>query len=239
MTTTPHSSDFVPLAVLTRDPQKKRFWSNIDEYHGVTPPPEEDCEGEEAPLSELSRRRFLELAAASFALGGVTGCTRQPTELIRPYVNPPENITPGRPKYYATAVPVGGVAQGVIVESHLGRPTKIEGNPAHPASLGATSVHSQASVLDLYDPDRPKVITRAGEDQSWTNFLNSLAHLLAPIQAKAGAGRASLRELLHHRRWPRNCTRCSKRFHRRSGISTSRRDRTRRARERKLHSEIR
>src|SRR5947209_9948206 len=107
---------------------------------------------------DVSRRRFLQLAAASLGLAGLTACTRQPIERIMPYVDPPENAVPGTPLYFATAVPVAGVAQGVIVESHLGRPTKVEGNPEHPASLGASSVQAQASVLDLYDPDRAQQI---------------------------------------------------------------------------------
>ena len=122
------------------------------------------------------------------ALAGVTGCTRQPRETIVPYVNPPENAVPGKPQFYATAVPVGGMAQGVLVESHLGRPTKIEGNPDHPASLGATSVHSQASVLDLYDPDRSKNILHLGLEESWEAFVRHLNEAMDPIRARQGAG---------------------------------------------------
>ncbi len=120
--------------------------------------------------------------SASLALAGMTACTRQPTELIVPYVDPPEQTVPGHPRYYATAVPVSGIAQGVIVETHLGRPTKVEGNPDHPASLGATSVISQASVLDLYDPDRAKEITYRGDTRSWENFLLALGSMLNPLQ---------------------------------------------------------
>jgi len=120
--------------------------------------------------------------SASLALAGTAACTRQPTEFIVPYVDPPEHTIPGRPRYYATAVPVSGIAQGVIVETHLGRPTKVEGNPDHPASLGATSVISQASVLDLYDPDRAKEITYRGEQRSWEGFLLALRSLLEPLQ---------------------------------------------------------
>ncbi len=94
-----------------------------------------------------------------------------PTQFIMPYVDPPENAVPGVPSYYATACIVNGVAEGVIVESHLGRPTKVEGNPNHPASLGATSVHGQACVFDLYDPDRAKEITEQGEFREWDAFL--------------------------------------------------------------------
>ncbi len=179
--------NFVPLSALGRH-AGQRLWRTAEEYAGISAAEDDKCDSEMAPLNEVSRRRFLELAAASFAIAGVAGCTRQPTERIMPYVNPPENLIPGRPQYYATAVPVAGIAQGVIVESHMGRPTKVEGNPAHPASLGATSVHSQASVLDLYDPDRVQAISHLNELQSWDDFREAMAIALAPIQAKQGSG---------------------------------------------------
>ena len=107
-------------------------------------------------------------------------------EPIMPYVEQPENVIPGKPKYYATAVPVNGVAEGVIVESHLGRPTKIEGNPDHPASLGATSVLSQASLMDLYDADRLKEITYLGVPRQWEAFQNEWTEVAAGLSAEAG-----------------------------------------------------
>src|SRR5262252_1990157 len=100
------------------------------------------------------RRQFLKLMSASLALAGVGACTKQPIEKIVPYVRQPEEVVPGRPLFFATAVTFAGVAQPVLVESHEGRPTKIEGNPEHPASLGASDVFTQASILGLYDPDR-------------------------------------------------------------------------------------
>ena len=108
------------------------------------------------------RRQFLKLMSASLALAGVGACTRQPPEPIVPYVRQPEDIVPGRPLFFASAIPMSGVAQPVLVESHMGRPTKIEGNPQHPASLGATDAITQAAVLELYDPDRAKTITVSG-----------------------------------------------------------------------------
>src|SRR4029453_9427448 len=109
------------------------------------------------------RRNFLKLMSASLALAGVGACTKQPPEQIVPYVRQPEDIVPGRPLYFASAIPLSGVARPALVESHLGRPTKIEGNPEHPASLGATDVLTQAAVLGLYDPARALTVTYLGE----------------------------------------------------------------------------
>ena len=86
-----------------------------------------------------------------------------PLEPIVPYVRQPENVIPGRPMYYATAVTLGGYASPLLVESHLGRPTKIEGNDLHPASLGGTDIFTQASVLGLYDPDRSQSVISMGD----------------------------------------------------------------------------
>ena len=149
---------------------------------------DETCEDDDDRPTDSSRRRFLELMGASLMLAGATGCTRQPTEFILPYVDPPENAVPGRPRYYATAVPAYGTAEGVVVENHLGRPTKVEGNPRHPASLGAASVRSQASVLDLYDPDRAREITYLTEPRGWDEFLVALRSKLEPLRAGGGAG---------------------------------------------------
>ena len=117
------------------------------------------------------RRRFLKLMGASMALAGAgSACVKQPREKIVPYVKQPEDLIPGRPKYYATAVTHSGYARGVLVESHEYRPTKIEGNPQHPASLGGTDAFTQAAVLDLYDPDRSRHVLKAGLPSTWENF---------------------------------------------------------------------
>lgn len=144
----------------------------------------------------VSRRRFLKLMGASLALAGASACTRQPTERIFPYARMPEEIIPGKPLYYATAILQGGVATGVLVESHMGRPTKIEGNPQHPGSLGATDVFTQASVLTLYDPDRSTVVTNAGNINSWAEFVNALSQELSKQAATRGAGLRILTETI-------------------------------------------
>src|SRR5262245_57766068 len=115
----------------------------------------------------VGRREFLKLMGASLALGGLTACTRQPNESIVPYARSPEALIPGQPVFYATSMPFGGAALGLLVESHMGRPTKIEGNPQHPSSLGATDAFAQAAVLGLYDPDRSQVITHTGRIDTW------------------------------------------------------------------------
>jgi Fe-S-cluster-containing dehydrogenase component len=127
----------------------------------------------------LSRRDFLRLAGASVALAGLGACTRQPIEKMVPFVEQPENLVPGRPVYYATAMVLEGFARGILVESHEGRPTKIEGNPAHPASLGATDVFMQATVRDLYDPSRSQAVTRRGNVSTKGIFAAALGERMA------------------------------------------------------------
>ena len=123
----------------------------------------------------VDRRSLLKVMAASLAMAGAAACTRQPPEYIVPYVRQPENVIPGVPLFYATAMPTGGYARGLLVESHLNRPTKIEGNPDHPASLGATGIFEQASVLNLYDPDRSETVLHEGRlSSSWGEFTGSI-----------------------------------------------------------------
>src|SRR5260370_8391769 len=119
---------------------------------------------------------------ASSGLAGMTGCVRLPLEPIVPYVRQPEEVIPGRPMFYATAVTLGGHASPVLVESHLGRPTKIEGNDQHPASLGGTDIFAQASILGLYDPDRSHIVMPMGDQRSWLDFLRSIHHPLPAPQ---------------------------------------------------------
>ncbi len=134
------------------------------------------------------RRNFLKLMGASLALAGMTACTRQPTEHIMPYVRQPEDLIPGRPLFFATAVTLNGVANGLLVESHEGRPTKMEGNPEHPATLGACDAYSQAAVLQLYDPDRSQALSYNGEISSWGDYTGALRDALAQQKGKNGAG---------------------------------------------------
>jgi MoCo/4Fe-4S cofactor protein with predicted Tat translocation signal len=141
------------------------------------------------------RRRFLKLMGASIALAGASACTVQPTEKIIPYVRQPEEIIPGKPLFFATAASLSGVASPLLVESHMGRPTKVEGNPEHPVSLGATDLFSQASVLTLYDPDRSQTVTHLGDiSKGWPAFLAAFRLAIADQRATQGAGMRVLTE---------------------------------------------
>jgi MoCo/4Fe-4S cofactor protein with predicted Tat translocation signal len=142
----------------------------------------------EAITDPVARRTFLKLMGASLALAGVTACTKQPEEKIVPYVKQPEELIPGKPLFYATSMALGGVATGLLVESHEGRPTKIEGNPMHPGSLGATDVFAQAAILGLYDPDRAQTLTNLGEIRPWSAFLGAMNAALTAQRPLKGAG---------------------------------------------------
>ena len=174
------------------------FWRSLEEKAG-DPAFQELLYNEfpsqiEAITDPVQRRTFLKLMGASLALAGVTACTKQPVEKIVPYVKQPEELIPGRPLFYATAMPLGGVATGLVVESHEGRPTKIEGNPMHPGSLGATDVFAQAAILGLYDPDRSQTLTNLGEIRPWSAFLGAMNAALTAQKPLKGAGLRILTE---------------------------------------------
>src|SRR5258708_35152794 len=121
-------------------------------------------------------------------LAGRTACTKQPFEPIVPYVRQPEDVVPGRPLFYATAFTLGGYASPLLVESHMYRPTKIEGNADHPASQGGTDVYAQASVLDMYDPDRSQNVIRMGDISTWSALAGALQGPLNSQKAVNGSG---------------------------------------------------
>ena len=147
-------------------------------------------------LDGVGRRDFLKLMGASLALAGLNACGRAAPvdKKIVPYVNQPEQIVPGRPLFFATAFPMSGVGTGILVESHEGRPTKIEGNPNHPASVGATDAFAQASILTLYDPDRSQVVSNAGRISTWNAFLTAINDDLEAERLSGGAGLRILTE---------------------------------------------
>ena len=180
---------------------RRNFWRTLDERVG-DPAFAERIANEfpsllpdaEALADPVARRTFLKLMGASLGLAGITACTRQPLEQIVPYVRQPEELVPGKPLFFATAMTLGGVAAGLIVESHEGRPTKIEGNPLHPGSLGATDIFSQAAILDLYDPDRSQTLTNLGEIRPWSAFLGAMRAIVTAQTPLKGAGLRLLTE---------------------------------------------
>ena len=125
-------------------------------------------------VDPIARRQFMQLMGAALGLAGVEGCTRAPTQEIVPYVVQPPETKPGRPRFYASATVLDGYATGVLVESHEGRPTKVEGNPDHPASLGASGVFDQASVLGVYDPRRARGTKKGELITSWDSVRTAL-----------------------------------------------------------------
>jgi len=170
----------------------KKYWRSIEELAGD--PHFEDLLHREFPRAasewdeSVDRRDFLKLMGASMALAGMAGCGRAPEQHIVPYVKQPDGLILGRPQQYATVMPFGADAIGILVESHEGRPTKIEGNPDHPSSLGATDTFVQAAILDLYDPDRAKAATYAGDIRTWATFQAAAADLATSQKAVNGAG---------------------------------------------------
>lgn len=178
--------------------RSKAYWRGLEEL-AETPEFEEVLQrefprGAAEWLDPMSRRNFLKLMGASLALAGVTGCTRQADETIMPYTNLPENVTPGLPQYYASAMPHAGLGYGLVVKSHMGRPIKIEGNPQHPISQGSTDIFAQGTLLNLYDPERSQVVLREGAESSWQAFEDWFGTQAAELRANGGSGLGILLE---------------------------------------------
>src|ERR1051325_8266584 len=176
----------------------KKYWRSLEEL--ADSPVFREFVAREFPQQAeewhdpIERRTFLKLMGASLALAGLTGCVFQPPESIVPNVKQPEEQVPGKSLFYATAAPVFGVATPVLVRSNEGRPTKIEGNPDHPNNRpldfpaedpvrdprgsSATDIFTQASILDLYDPDRSQTLTFREDIRTWTAFVGDMRSLL-------------------------------------------------------------
>jgi molybdopterin-containing oxidoreductase family iron-sulfur binding subunit len=152
----------------------RRFWKNLDEL--AETPAFQELMQEEFPrqstewVDAVSRRGFLKVMGASLALAGLAGCTKQPDEPIFPYVKQPEDLVLGKPMYFATAYPFPTGAIPVLVKSDSFRPIKIDGNPEHPVSKGRSDAFTQATLLDMYDPDRSQHVMRRGQVSSWGQF---------------------------------------------------------------------
>ncbi len=163
------------------------FWRSLEEKHASAEAYAKNKVDAEFPLgspgevlkresvkpddeSTWGRRNFLKFGTAVTALFGLEACVRRPVEKIVPYTRAPEEVIPGVANHYATVYGRRGEALGLLVESHEGRPTKIEGNPEHPSSRGATDLLTQASIFDLYDPDRSESPTQKGQKAKWEEF---------------------------------------------------------------------
>jgi MoCo/4Fe-4S cofactor protein with predicted Tat translocation signal len=189
--TTQTSLDLAAIRARLSAVKGKAYWRSLEEL--AETPEFQELLRREFPrqanaATALSRRDFLKFTAAALALAGLAACSSQPPEKIVPYVKQPENLVPGKALYFATAMTLAGYATGVLVESHEGRPTKIEGNPGHPASLGATDAFTQAEILTLYDPDRSRHVLQAGKPSTWADFLTALAAALKDQESSQGAG---------------------------------------------------
>src|SRR6266536_2505981 len=183
------------LVQVRADIEKKNgpeYWRSLEELAGSAEFHEmmhrEFPKGASEWLDSVSRRGFLKLMGASMALAGMTACTKQPLEPIVPYVRQPQEVVPGRHLFYATAFTLGGYATPLLVESHMYRPTKMEGNDRHPASQGGTDVYAQASILDMYDPDRSQNILHMGEISNWSALAGALQGPLNSQKAVNGSG---------------------------------------------------
>jgi MoCo/4Fe-4S cofactor protein with predicted Tat translocation signal len=176
----------------------KQYWRSLDE---LADSPEFDSfvrreypSQTEVLIDPVSRRSFMKLMGASLGLAGLAACTVQPKEEVIPYIKQPEEIVPGKALYFATAMPRSGGALGLLVRSNEGRPTKVEGNPDHPASLGATDIFAQAAILALYDPDRSQAISYLGDVGQWGDFMSAIAGRISLVQSKKGEGLRFLTE---------------------------------------------
>jgi len=170
----------------------KKYWRSVDELADT--PAFREAVQREFPsqaaewIDPVSRRGFLKVMSASLALAGLAGCTKQPDELIYPYVKEPEDLVLGRPVYFATAFPFPTGAVPLLVKSDAYRPIKVDGNPDHPVNRGSSDPLSQGSILDLYDPDRSQRVISRGEVRQFAAFLAVFRAMLADKKASGGAG---------------------------------------------------
>ena len=168
----------------------KKHWRSLADLAGA--PSSRDLtehefpEGADQLLDPVSRRGFMKVMGASFALAGLSACVRQPDEKIIPYVKQPEEIVPGKPLFFATSATLGGFSTGLLVESHDGRPTRVAGNTEHPGSLGGVDVFSQAEILQMYDPDRSQKIIANGENSGWTDFVEDMNRRVTTVPGGNG-----------------------------------------------------
>ena len=184
--------DLVQIQTKSKNGESQRFWRSMDELAGSER--YQDFTNHEFTAKAsveptgLTRRDAMKWMAASAAFAGLAACTKLPTQKIVPYVRAPEQLIPGKNLYYATAYPQGGVGAGILAASYMGRPIKIEGNPEHPASLGATDVFAQASILTMYDPDRSPSVMHDGRINTWEKFLDVIRQVRGDLHPSGGEG---------------------------------------------------
>jgi MoCo/4Fe-4S cofactor protein with predicted Tat translocation signal len=168
----------------------KRYWRSIDELANTdefqAAVEREFPAAAQEWVDPVSRRGFMKLMGASMALAGLAGCTKQPNEPIYPYVKAPEDLILGKPNYFATVHPFVTGAVPLLVKSDQYRPIKVDGNPDHAYNHGSSDVYSQATLLDLYDPDRAKHVTYRGEPREYAEFAEALG--LKAAATKDGTG---------------------------------------------------
>jgi molybdopterin-containing oxidoreductase family iron-sulfur binding subunit len=179
----------------------KQYWRSLDEladneeFHSFLD--REFPRQAQALDSGIDRRTFMKLMGASLALAGLSGCQfalRQPEQKVVPYVRLPEGVIPGKPLFYATSMSQGGFGYGIVAETHEGRPTKLEGNPSHPATLGASNVYLQAHVLQMYDPDRSQKVRNKNAEVAFDAFAQAIAQVMTAKRGNQGVGLRFLTE---------------------------------------------
>jgi MoCo/4Fe-4S cofactor protein with predicted Tat translocation signal len=167
----------------------RRFWRSLEELSASEDfwkwAEREFPEGAAEFSEEIGRREFLRVMGATLAMAALGGCSPPQTKIV-PYVEQPEEMKPDRPLFFATAMTLGGFATGLLVRSNEGRPTKIDGNPSHPASLGATSSLEQAAVLQLYDPDRSRAVLHEGNIETLGALLDAILKELEAHRPERG-----------------------------------------------------
>jgi MoCo/4Fe-4S cofactor protein with predicted Tat translocation signal len=170
-------SEIVSAKTTSQSSLPRRFWGSLDEYFETEEfwkwAQREFPEGASGFCDPVGRREFLRVMGAALAMAGLGACSPSPQIKIVPYVEQPEEVKPDRPLFFATAMTLGGFATGLLVRSNEGRPTKVEGNPSHPASLGAAGAIEQAAVLQLYDPDRSRAVLHAGNIEPRAALLDA------------------------------------------------------------------
>lgn len=152
---------------------EKKQWSSLKDLDKKLPKNREFATDNFNEISSVDRRNFLKMAGVGVIGAGLVGCDsiRRPKQHIEPYSDMPEHLVPGEKLHFATSYAIGEKVSGLLVESHEGRPTKVDGNPKHADNFGASGIFDQASVLDLYDPDRIKEITASGKKSDFQSFF--------------------------------------------------------------------